>query len=111
MNKIKHIFKTIIDMLSDPMQRANNSLKDAIGALSRVEAEIKYHQRLYEFFNTQATAMNPHKLWWEFATAKDAAKHHQFEMELEQRRLDGAKARLEAAKQRVLDVRAGINSH
>lgn len=104
---LKKIWKNIRNFGSHPVARATDALKQAVMAHCRAVSDVKYHQMMFDFFNQQALMLSPHEHWWEFAAAKDAAKHHAEQLEGERRIEEQTKAKLDACRERLRLVRQG----
>lgn len=94
-------------LLGNPITRAAEALKAAAMVHAQAVSSVKYHQMMLEFYNQQALTANPHEHWWEFAAAKDSAKHHTEELQTESRLEAQAKARLDACRERLRMLRLG----
>lgn len=107
-NPLKKLWRKIQNFHSHPLTRATEELKKAAQAHCRILSDINYHQMLLEFYNNQAFSLSPHEHWWEFAAAKDSAKHHAEELAAERHLEEEARAHLNACRERLRMVREGI---
>lgn len=84
-----------------PKANARTALQDAVRAMYRAEAEVTYHDKLIEHFDSEARTMDPHADWHLFAQLKDKWAEHLDEHKREHRRHCQTRAKVEACKARL----------
>ena len=90
------------------LQNGDIKVQDAMRVLSRRIADAEFHRTMAGFYTDRVIATDPHTDWWGFADAKQKQHDHQHDCLAEEKRIEEARATVEARKAELAKLRAPL---
>lgn len=85
---------------SDSAEVQAEKVRQRVRKVAHYSGEVEYHRTMRDFYRDNVSKIDPHEEWWVFAHNRQKQHDHQQDLAVEERRLEEARAKLDAEKQR-----------
>lgn len=99
-------------LFGDPVRDVDDKLQRAMKTLSHRVADAEFHRSMANFYTERVLSIDPHAgpaEAWEFAEAKQKQYDHQLDCVHEEKRIEEARAVVEARKAELKKLRENGN--